>query len=110
MPLLLLLFIIISEQNKRRKLARLQQIIKKRKTSKGAKIMNELLQKYIGKECLVYTINTQLAGVVASVENGWLRLEDPKAGDEELVNLDYIIRIREYPRKKNGNKKSVVLD
>lgn len=28
----------------------------------------------------------------------------------ELINLDFVTRIREYPRKKNGKKKSVVLD
>ena len=28
----------------------------------------------------------------------------------EAVNLDFVVRIREYPRKKNGKKKSVVLD
>jgi len=26
------------------------------------------------------------------------------------VNLDFVIRIREYPRKKNGKKKDIVLD
>ena len=28
----------------------------------------------------------------------------------EVVNLDFVIRIREYPRKKNGKKKDIVLD
>lgn len=28
----------------------------------------------------------------------------------ELINLDFVTRIREYLRKKNGKKKSVVLD
>ena len=33
-----------------------------------------------------------------------------KDGNEEIVNLDFVIRIREYPKKKNGKKKSVVID
>ena len=31
-------------------------------------------------------------------------------GKEEAINLDFVLRIREYPKKKNGKKKSVVLD
>jgi thioredoxin 1 len=33
-----------------------------------------------------------------------------KDGKIEALNLDFVMRIREYPRKKNGKKKSVVLD
>ena len=28
----------------------------------------------------------------------------------EAINLDFVIRIREYPKNKKGKKKSVVLD
>ena len=31
-------------------------------------------------------------------------------GNLEAVNLDYITRIREYPKNKKGKKKSIVLD
>ena len=31
-------------------------------------------------------------------------------GKTEAINLDFVIRIREYPRNKNGKKKSVVFD
>ena len=30
--------------------------------------------------------------------------------DTDIVNIDYIIRIREYPKKKNGKNKSIILD
>ena len=33
-----------------------------------------------------------------------------KDGKIEAINLDFVIRIREYPKNKNGKKKSVVLD
>mgnify|MGYP007130626386 CR=1 FL=1 len=33
-----------------------------------------------------------------------------KDGNLEALNLDFIVRIREYPRNKNGKKKSVILD
>jgi len=33
-----------------------------------------------------------------------------KNGAVEAINLDFVIRIREYPKNKKGKKKSVVLD
>ena len=71
--------------------------------------MLELAKKMIGKECLIYTFNgTQIVGTVKEVGDGAILV----AGEttEEVVNLDFVVRIREYPRKKNGKKKSVVLD
>lgn len=70
--------------------------------------MYELAQKFIGKECLIYTFNSsQLTGVIKEVNEGGILLEN---GDNlEAVNFDFIVRIREYPKKKNGKKKSVVL-
>lgn len=72
--------------------------------------MHELLEKYIGQECLVYTLSgNQIIGTVNSVKDGWLSLTN-ESGKDEVLNLDYIIRIREVPRNKNGKKKSVILD
>ncbi len=31
-------------------------------------------------------------------------------GAEEIINFDYIIRIREYPKNKKGKKKALILD
>ena len=71
--------------------------------------MYELAQKFIGKECLIYTFNSsQLTGTIKEVNEGAILIEN---GDNlEAVNFDFIVRIREYPRKKNGKKKSVILD
>jgi len=33
-----------------------------------------------------------------------------KNGTVEAINLDFVIRIREFPKNKKGKKKSVVLD
>ncbi len=71
--------------------------------------MYELAQKFIGKECLIYTFNSsQLTGVIKEVNEGAILIENED--NLEAVNFDFIVRIREYPRKKNGKKKSVVLD
>ena len=72
--------------------------------------MVELAKKFIGKECLISAFdgNHQFDGVMTEVTDGAILLE--KNGTLEAINLDFVIRIREYPRKKNGKKKSVVLD
>ncbi len=71
--------------------------------------MKELAKRFIDKECIVYSYDgTQYIGIIKEVLDSSVLLE--KDGKDEALNLDFIIRIREYPRKKNGNKKSVVLD
>ena len=83
--------------------------IQKRKTEDKTQ-MQELAKKFIGKECLVYAFdsNHQFSGVIKEVSDGALLLEN--SGSLEAINLDFVIRIREYPKNKNGKKKSVVLD
>ena len=72
--------------------------------------MKELATKFIGKECLIYAFdsNHQFDGVIKEVTDGAILLE--KNSKIEAINLDFIIHIREYPRKKNGKKQSVILD
>lgn len=72
--------------------------------------MNELAKKFIDKECLIYAFdsNHQFAGTIKEVTDGAILIEN--AGTTEAVNLDFVIRIREYPRNKKGKKKTVVLD
>ena len=33
-----------------------------------------------------------------------------KTGERGIINLDFVTRIRQYPRKKNGKKEDIVLD
>ena len=71
--------------------------------------MKELAEKFIDKECVVYSFDGhQYTGVIKEVTDGAILVE--KDGKLEALNLDFIIRIREYPRGKNGKRKSVVLD
>ena len=72
--------------------------------------MIELAKRFIGKECIIYAFdsNHQFEGIVKEVSDNAILLE--KDGKLEALNLDFVIRIREYPRKKNGKKKSVILD
>lgn len=69
--------------------------------------MNEIICRYISKDCLVYTSNSSaLEGEIISVNDNWVVIKT-KDGDES-VNLDYVVRIKEHPRKANGKKKCVV--
>ena len=71
--------------------------------------MKELAKRFIEKECIIYSFDShQLEGIIKEVTNGAVLVE--KGGNLEAINLDFIIRIREYPRNKKGKKKSVVLD
>ena len=72
--------------------------------------MKELAKKFIAKECLIYAFDSshQFEDIIKEVTDGAVLIE--KDGKLEAINLDYVIRIREYPRNKKGKKKSVVLD
>lgn len=72
--------------------------------------MKELAKKFIDKECIIASFdgNHQYDGIIKEVTEGAILIE--KDGKLEAINLDFVIRIREYPRNKKGKKKSVVLD
>ncbi len=98
---MLLLIIYETQQNQK---TVIKNMLNKRKAED--KKMFELAQKFLGKECILYTFNTQIVGTIKEVNEGGVLIE--KSGTEEAVNFDFIVRIREYPRRKNGKKKSVV--
>jgi len=107
-PIIVLWIIIfIMFRNRRAVVAR--QIIKKRKME-GNTEMKELAKRFIDKECLIssFDSNHQFEGVIKEVSDSAILVE--KNGKTEAINLDFVIRIREYPRNKKGKKKSVVLD
>ncbi len=72
--------------------------------------MNELAKKFIGKECLInsFDSNHQFTGIIKEVTDGAILLKNN--GTIEVINLDFVIRIREFPRDKKGKKKKWVLD
>ena len=70
--------------------------------------MVELCKRFIGKDCIIYTYNSQIEATLKEVSDGAVLIE--RNGEEEAVNLDYIMRLREHPKNKNGKKKSIVVD
>ena len=80
----------------------------KLKHGKESHIMREAATKFVDKECLIYLLNGQVNGIIREVTDYSLLIETPT--DRQILNLDFVIRIREYPKNKHGKKKSVVLD
>ena len=71
--------------------------------------MSEVFNRYIGKDCVIYLSNSSSNIIecnVTNVSDNWLIVKT-RDGDE-MINVDYIIRIKEHPINKNGKKKSVV--
>ena len=102
---LFVLFIVLSRQQKEVD----QLVASKIKRRKGDREMQKIAQRYIGKDVLLNTVASgSCDGVVKEVVENAVVLE--KDGKETVVNLDYVIRLREYPRGKNGKRKSVVTD
>ena len=78
-------------------------ISRKKQNSKEKLEMVELCKKFIDKDCIIYTYNSQIIATIKEVTEGALLIDEK--GEEQAVNLDYVIRVREYPKKKNGKKK-----
>lgn len=74
--------------------------------------IEDAFARFIGKEVLVYTLSNGLAtgGLIEctlqEVGEGWIRITQQDE-NESIVNIDNIIRIRDYPRNKNGKKKVI---
>lgn len=99
-------------RKRRRTAAAVWQIQNRRKQNKEILVMKELARQFIGEDCIIYTITSNdgsLQGVIKEIDDGGMVIER-NSGEREIVNLDFVTRIREYPRKKNGKKKGVVLD
>lgn len=113
LPLLIILFfVILPLLARRRRAAAIKEFLKRKKQNKENNEMKELAKRLIGEDCIICTITSEsgsIQGVLKEVEDGGLVIEKA-TGETEIVNLDFVTRIREYPRKKNGKKKSIVVD
>lgn len=70
--------------------------------------MKELAKQFIGKECILYTVmsmDSGIQGTIKEVTDGGIIIE--KKDGLEAVNLEYVTRIREWPRTAKGKKKAV---
>lgn len=108
-PIILLWVILFMTFRTRRKAVIVKKIIERKKNG-GNTEMKELAKRFIDKECLIYSFDSthQYEGTIREVTDGAILVE--RDGKTEAINLDFVIRIREYPLNKKGKKKSVVLD
>ena len=105
--LLMFIFLVFLPRERRRKYVAKRHIIKNRTIdNKGNErdIMKELAQRFIGKDVYVKLLEGNADGVLKEVTDNGIVLENKNG--LQIVNPDYIIKIREYPHK-NG-KRSVI--
>ena len=102
--IIIVIFVVIMLLRNRRMVIT-RKIIKKTKME-GNTEMKELAKRFMDKECVITTfyMNHQFDGVIKEVTDGAILID--KNGKIEAINLDFVVRIREYPRNKKGKKKS----
>ena len=103
--LLVAVFLLYIPQKKRRRYVADRHIVKNRIINqKRRSIMKELVQRFIGKDVYIKLLEGNADGVLKEVTDNGIVLENKNG--LQIVNPDYIIKIREYPHK-NG-KRSVI--
>ena len=110
--MIILLLLVIFPAIRRRRITVVRNILSKKMQNKENRVMKELAKRFIGEDCIIYPITSfdgSLHGVIKEVNDSAMIIENT-SGELEVVNLDFVTRIRQYPRKKNGKKKNVVLD
>lgn len=71
--------------------------------------MNELLNNFIEKDCIIYCVNnTSVDGIIKEVKENAVLIETRDG--LQLINTDFITRVREYPKNKNGKRKGFLID
>ena len=70
--------------------------------------MTEMLERFIGKDCIIYTLEHQVSGTITEIRDGWIMVDNGK--DTDAVNAEYVLRVREYPRNKKGKRKEIFLN
>lgn len=104
---LLLIAVIIPAIERRKRTVLIKHIIDKKKNFKEKNVMKELAKQFIGKECIIYTVTSSgdnIQGIITDVADGGIIVQ--RKDSLEAVNLEYVTRIREYPRNAKGKKKT----
>lgn len=102
LPIIMFFVILYLTRQRRRRAACAARLMKKRG---NAVAVAEIMERYGGKRCLIYTLNVGEAAVVGTVIDArgkWIVLkpEIPTGCEQtELINGAYITRIKEYPDK-----------
>ena len=88
---IIVFFVIFFSMKKKRN--RIMRRIRKKRRGSGC-MDQELLRGFIGKTCIIKASET-IQGEMKRIEGNWMEVET-KQGNE-LLNIDFIERIQEYP-------------
>ena len=94
---------------KQRRIAAIRHVQTRKRNSGKDTVMEALTRQIIGKECNLYTVtstDSSIQGTLKDETERGIVLE--KDGNVEAVNLEYVTRIREYPRNAKGKRKTIV--
>ncbi|MDE6312190.1 MAG: hypothetical protein K2M46_00945 [Lachnospiraceae bacterium] len=106
--LLILLLFLIAIWLRRQQVLAVKRIWKRKQRKDDS--MLRLAEEFVGKECMVYLMmSTQVTGIIKAIGENGILLEDAQQ-NQQILNLEYITRIREYPKNKKGKKRSIVVD
>lgn len=103
--------LLIRLDGRRRQAAAARYVGEMRDRNGESEAMRELAEQFIGKECIIYTVTSgegALQGTIKEVRDGGMIVES-RSGELQAVNLDFVTRIREFPKRKNGKKKPLVI-
>ena len=106
----LVVFTMIARRRKEEREAELVRSKACLRRKKGkAKIMEDMIREYLGKDVVIYTLgrSSMVSGVLDLVKDGWCVIKDFESGEAQTVNLEYVVRVREYPKDKNGKRKLI---
>lgn len=106
--LLLFFAVILPLIAQRSRAAAIKHILNRKKHDKERITMKELANRFVGKDCIVYTIagtDSTVKGTIKEVSDSGIIIEKPDG--IEAVNLEYVTRIREWPRNAKGKKKQI---
>lgn len=72
--------------------------------------MIEFAKQFIGEKCLIYIFDSQITGTIKEISEDSKAILIENDNNTEIINLEYVTRIRKYPLNKKGKEKSVIID
>lgn len=67
--------------------------------------MLTLINQFIGKKCDIQTIEKSYTGIIESVEENWIVVQDVWYETKEIINLEYVTGIRLCKEKAKKSRK-----
>lgn len=67
--------------------------------------MLNLVNQFIGKKCNIVTIEEEYTGIIESVEENWIVVQDSYYETKEIINLEYVTGIRQCKEKQKKLRK-----